>query len=261
MDRRYRPQSMVELRWLLSASSRFAFVPTSLPLHVVTGADKTHEKSLLRLLQSIARFEPLARTTVWNLGLSREVEATIAHMDGVDLRTFHFGDYPDYFDIRVDAGQYAWKPTIINEMNSGEPELLVWLDAGNLVLGKLTWFRKIVGKLGFFSPPSSGNLVTWVHPRTLEKLSFSADPSLFKTLCGGVVGYRTDHVGAAALINQWAASALDRDCIAPAGSNRLNHRQDQAVMSVLAAQSGFTGKEAFRALARPLNIAIHQDVD
>jgi hypothetical protein len=146
-------------------------------------------------------------------------------------------------------------------MNSGEPELLVWLDAGNLVLGKLTWFRKIVGKLGFFSPPSSGNLVTWVHPRTLEKLSFSADPSLFKTLCGGVVGYRTDHVGAAALINQWAASALDRDCIAPAGSNRLNHRQDQAVMSVLAAQSGFTGKEAFRALARPLNIAIHQDVD
>ena len=261
MDRRYRPQSVGELRWLLSASVRFALVPLTLPLHIVTGSDRTHEKSLLRLLESIERFEPSARTTVWNLGLSAEVEATIAQMDWVDLRVFNFGDYPDYFDIRVNAGEYAWKPTIINHMNSGKPELLVWLDAGTLVLGELTWFRKIVGKLGFFSPPSSGNLKTWVHPRTLEKLGFTADPSLFRNVSGGVVGYRTDSRRATALIGEWAAAALDPDCIAPQGSSRLNHRQDQAVLSVLAIQRGFSGREKFRSLARPVNIAIHQDVD
>jgi hypothetical protein len=261
VDRRYRPQTVPQLRWLLSAGFRFALVPLTLPLHIVTGSDKTHEKSLLRLLESIERFEPSARTTVWNLGLSSEVEARIAQMDWVDLRVFNFGDHPDYFDIRVNAGEYAWKPTIINNMNSGEPALLVWLDAGNLLLGELTWLRKIVGRLGFFSPSSPGSLMTWTHPRTLEKLGFADDPRLLGNLSANIVGYRTDSPRATALIQEWAAAALDPECIAPQGSSRLNHRQDQAVLSVLAIQRGFSGKEPFRGLESPLNIAIHQDVD
>jgi hypothetical protein len=214
----------------------------------------------------IQRWEPLVRTTVWNLGLSGEVEATIASMGWVDLRAFNYDDYPDYFDIGIDAGQYAWKPTIINEMNAGEAKLLVWLDAGCLVLGKLTWLRKIVGKLGFFSPHSSGSLKKWTHPGTLEKLRFTGDPSLFGNLAATVVGYRTDIPKAVALIQKWARCALDQDCIAPTGSSRLNHRQDQAVLSVLANQGGFIGRRDFnrynfRTFAGPLNIAIHQDVD
>lgn len=261
VDRRFRPKSFADLGWILSASLRFGFVRQKLPLHIVTGADASHEKSLLRLLESIEQFEPSARLTVWDLGLSRDVKANISQKASIDFRTFNFGDYPDYFDIRVEAGQYAWKPTIINEMNSGEPELLVWLDAGNLVLGELTWLRKIVGKLGFFSPFSSGDLKTWAHPITLQRLNFAEDPSLFRNLTGGLVAYRTDHAKGTELIRRWAEVALDRESLAPEGSSRLNHRQDQAVLSVLAIQRGFRGRQAFRKLERPLNIVTHKDVD
>ena len=37
----------------------------------------------------------------------------------------------------------------------------------------------------------------------------------------------------------WERCALDRDCIAPPGSDRSNHRQDQAVLSVLAHEFGY----------------------
>lgn len=260
-DRRFRPQNFGELRWLISVFFRFSLVRQDLPVHIVTGADWTHEKSLLRLLASIQTCEPGLRTTVWNLGLSEEVESQLKTMKWIDLRMFRFSDYPEYFDIRTDAGQYAWKPTIIHEMNSGQSELLVWLDAGNLVLGKLTWLRKIAGKRGFYSPVSSGNLKTWVHPATLERMEFRDDPRLFDNLSGGLVAYRTDDARAVALIKRWSELALDKECIAPQGSSRLNHRQDQAVLSVLSVQKGFGGRQIYRKLARPLNIVTHKDVD
>jgi hypothetical protein len=247
--------------WLVSATVRFAHMRGYLPLHIVTGADITHEKSLLRLLESIQRFEPLAQTTVWDLGLSREAAETLADMASVDLRSFSFIGYPDYFDIRIQAGQYAWKPIIIRETRSDVKELLVWLDAGCLILGKLTWLRKICKTLGFFSPSSSGNLEKWTHPGTLRHLNFIQHPGRYNNVNGAVVAHQTNHTQAAELISEWAACAMERECIAPNGSSRSNHRQDQAVLSVLAIQRGFSGKELFRNLRRPLKIAIHQDVD
>ena len=250
-----------EGRWLLSAAIGSAYVGRYPPLHIVTGADTSHEKSLLLLLESIRRFEPLVRTTVWDLGLSAGVEAQIAGMSSITLRKFEFDRYPGYFDVRVEAGQYAWKPTIVDLMNTGAPEIVLWLDAGNRVVGRLFWIRRIVGKFGFFSPASSGTLKTWTHPTTLRRLKFESDPSLWGNLSGGLVGFRTDHLQAAEMIRAWARAAMDEECIAPAGSSRSNHRQDQAVLSVLAVQRNFVGREDFRRLARPLNVAIHQDVD
>ena len=36
-----------------------------------------------------------------------------------------------------------------------------------------------------------------------------------------------------ALLREWRRCALIKDCIAPPGSNRRNHRQDQALLSIL----------------------------
>ena len=41
------------------------------------------------------------------------------------------------------------------------------------------------------------------------------------------------------MIQAWAACAHDAFCIAPPGSSRANHRQDQSALSILAARFGY----------------------
>ena len=42
------------------------------------------------------------------------------------------------------------------------------------------------------------------------------------------------------LLLDWNEFSLRKEVIAPKGSNRLNHRQDQAILSVLIHQHGFS---------------------
>jgi hypothetical protein len=47
------------------------------------------------------------------------------------------------------------------------------------------------------------------------------------------VGFDTSQPEALRLLHSWLACARHVECIAPAGSHRGNHRQDQAALSVL----------------------------
>lgn len=248
--------------WILSARIHFRrkSLP-SLPVHIVTAADHTHELSLLNLLKSVEKFEPSARLTVWNLGLTDQVLSQISKMSRVRLMHFDFSLYPSYFEISNEAGQYAWKPVLINRTVSTKKELLLWLDAGCLLQGRLKWLRRIAEGLEFFSPFSSGTIKDWTHPGTLSYLNFQGHPNKHRNLNAAIVAFRTDSIKAMSLLKDWSTCAQNRDCIAPAGSSRLNHRQDQAVLTVLGVMMGFQGGEFFRNLHRPLNVVTHRDVD
>ena len=55
------------------------------------------------------------------------------------------------------------------------------------------------------------------------------------TLCNGAfVGFDTRSGEAMAALRGWRECSLDVECIAPSGSHRGNHRQDQAALTVLA---------------------------
>ena len=66
----------------------------------------------------------------------------------------------------------------------------------------------------------------------------NADATLIGFATGhpsGVVRDRVYHE----LIVPWKACAMTKDCIAPSGSSRRNHRQDQAALSCLVHKGGF----------------------
>ena len=48
------------------------------------------------------------------------------------------------------------------------------------------------------------------------------------------------------IVLPWKTCALAKDCIAPAGSSRKNHRQDQAVLSYLVHRAGYPFAEDTR---------------
>lgn len=225
---------------------------------IVTGSDSSHYKSLRGLLKSISSNEPGTRTIVYDLGLTAmEVADLKRNFSGTDIRRFRYEDYPDFFNVRVNAGEYAWKPVIISEVLLETKGCVCWMDAGNRLTSRLSLVRKILGIAGVYSPHSQGTIADWTHPATLKHLN--VDPSLLdrRNLNGACVAVNYQSAVARALSDAWRDCALTRACIAPDGSDRSNHRQDQAVITILAHQSGI----ARRIPSRLYGFLTHQDVD
>lgn len=250
-------------RWLKRHIELFPFLfsPSHFPGHelvVVTAADSTHFKSLCALLSSVLRHEPAATVIAYDLGLTdAEVDHLRSSFTTVDFRSFDYSRYPEYFNIKNQQGQYAWKPVIFWEVMDELKGVVCWMDAGNLVTRRLSWLRRIVNQRGFYAACSPGRIGDWTHENTLQYLKVSASETRRYNLSAGLVCANYQHSNARRTMKKWRACALAKDCIAPAGSSRANHRQDQAVLSVLAHQSGIIrrmpkGRYGFK---------IQQDID
>jgi hypothetical protein len=138
---------------------------------------------------------------------------------------------------------------------------LLWLDAGNLLIGNLERIKQLVAYNGFYSPYSAGTIGDWTHKLTLEILNFPHQ-RLTKPNCNGaIVGLNLENSIILKLISDWNSCAMNKSCIAPIGSSRLNHRQDQAVLSVLTELINLNKRGRYRNLNEKLNILIHQDKD
>jgi uncharacterized protein DUF1647 len=227
-------------------------------LTIVTGADSSHAASLLQMLASVRQHEPDVPVIAYDLGMAaQDLERLRSRFPTVVLKTFEYARYPSYFNIKINAGEYAWKPVIIADTLDETKRSVCWMDAGNVVLGKLTWIRRVLNATGFYSPRSSGTLRDWTHPKTLAYLR--ADDALLdsRNLNGACIAISCKHENAMAMARRWAECAKTRECIAPEGSSRANHRQDQAVLSVLAHQFGLTA----RVPTEYLGFLTHQDLE
>lgn len=239
----------------------FLFLPSHCKnnnLVIVTGADSTHYKSLCQFLSSLFLHEPKIRAVVFDLGLrDSERQHLEKSFSSADLRRFDYTQYPNYFNIKINAGEYAWKPIILNNILNEFKCCVCWMDAGNLVVKPLFWIRKITETLGIYSPRSSGLISDWTHPKTLEFLNTSNRLHHKPNLSGNCVAINYYNPKARDLAERWKACALNKECIAPQGSSRKNHRQDQAVLSVIAYQSGITKGIPIR----HYGFIGHQDID
>ena len=231
-------------------------------IHIVTGADYTHGYSLLNLLESISNYASEASVTIWDLGLHSDQRAIVeSKFPSYFLRTFDFSQYPDFVNISNFVGQYAWKPLII-EMTLFECRgngIGIWLDAGDLVTGSLKEIQLLTLHFGFFSPYSTGRIIDWTHPETLHFLNLPSSSWKKPNCNGAIVSFDLSNENAMNLLSNWSASSLIVNCIAPEGSGRHNHRQDQSVLSVLAENANLNFISNSRILKKSQNILIHQD--
>lgn len=216
---------------------------------IATGASSDHACWLVNMLASLHKRRPEWQVVVYDLGLKGDLNYThlnMVHPKGIQLRRFQYANYPDYFRIDQAAGEYAWKPVIIKEM-ADEFGTVLWLDSGDSVGKKdnLTFVKDQLDSVGFYSPHSVGTLGEWTHPSSLEHFGIQPDaaglaPYEGKSNCNGAfVGFNRDSPAYQKVLVPWAQCALDRNCIAPIGSDRSNHRQDQAILTVLAHQNGY----------------------
>jgi hypothetical protein len=225
-------------------------------LTIVTGASSNHFACLRNLLMSIRLFEPNARVLVFDLGLSASERQQLIEGD-FECRRFEFDRYPAHVNIQRNRGEYAWKPIIVTDTLSEGGGMILWLDAGDLIHNPLTRVKEVLSVHGIYTPTSPGWVRDWVYPGTLRQLS--AVPGLRNkpNRNGAIVGFNSARAGMMDLASRWKECALIKECIAPAGSARKNHRQDQAILTILAYQ--FQRRYGFALEDSRLGITVHND--
>jgi hypothetical protein len=223
---------------------------------IVTGVSSNHFYCLKNLLASIRRHCPNVWTRVYDLGLSESENAAVRN-NCRELKKFEFSRYPAYFDIRVNGGEYAWKPVIFDETLEERSGLVLWLDAGNLILGDLEKLWTAIQERGLVTPRSLGTVRQWTHPGMLAALNVPAEDLGKPNRNGAIVGFNADCSWARQLCQEWRENALKKECIAPNGSSRENHRQDQSLLTVLYYR--YQKKHPFVSTNRVREISMYND--
>lgn len=229
-------------------------------LTIVSAADKSHFVPLVQLLVSIQRFEPNARVHIWDLGLTiLQCEVLQSCFTGLQMRKFDFDSKPSFIRIENDTGSYAWKPLIVQEESEDDSGFLIWLDAGDRLVSSLSPITRLLKSRPFYSPYSSGTLSNWTHQDMLKRFDLTYDSSHLRNLNGAIIAFDTREQPARVLINEWSRCALDKECIAPNGSDRTNHRQDQSALSCIAYRMMLVKPGIQQRITAGACLQIHQD--
>ena len=207
-------------------------------LTIVTATDQIFFESLIQLLENIRYHEKEIPIVVYNLGINESQYKTLLNkkFNNLNIKDFDFSSFPKFYSERDSfnrLGQYAWKSSIINKELILSKKQVLWFDTGNLITKKLTLIRIIISALGVFSPISAGSIINWTHKDTLNYLN--TEKSIYKkrNLTGGIVAFDWQNQNARNLSKEWKDYCSVEECIAPKGSSRDNHRQDQSILSIL----------------------------
>ena len=203
---------------------------------ILTGASNNHYLTLLNMINSFVCHNNKNYLIVYNLGLDDDkwnnIQSLYSTNKYISYKVFDFSKYPSWFNINIEAGQYAWKPTIIyNTYVEHKNEIIVWMDAGNLIHNDLQDLELFLEKNGVYSATSSGSIANWTHPDTIKFLNCSDVNKENKN--GACMGFNTKIDFAKDFLYDFYKCAQIKECIAPNGSSRKNHRQDQAVFTIL----------------------------
>jgi len=237
-------------------SSSFSYANSSLV--IVTGASQNHlEPLLVTLLPSVEELVLLPNKSKLNVTVifydlddnpkaQVETRQTLAkRFPFVEYRIFDYGAYPSYFNINQASGEYAFKPVIIDKVvsqyqniSSNLNSFVYWLDSG-IMINKKHFGKEfeIAHSQGIYSPTSSGHLKKWTVEGAAKYLGL--DDEIYQNnstrICSANI-VLIDAKNASIVdnvIKPWADCAKHKACIAPPGSSRSHHRQDQSALSIL----------------------------
>ena len=176
--------------------------------------------------------------------------------------------HPEASEESARKGHYAWKAAIVAEQLARAPEgaCVLWLDAEVQIgaPGLHRFCAQAVAGGGFASPASTGTLRQWTSSATLDAIDAQTRAGLVAAsiisdagngaivpadstagMCdAGMVALVGGSPTAQQIVRAWLACSLKRRCIAPRGSNRANHRQDQTALSLVVYSLSPAAKES-----------------
>jgi len=204
---------------------------------IITGASNNHFKTLGQFLDSIIKFKNniIEKVIVYDLDISVEkwdlLQKTFNESYFI-FKQFDYKKYPEWYNININAGEYAWKPAIIYECSlEHKDNILVWMDAGTLITTYLDDLNQSINNTNLHSGTTGGTIQDWTYYKTIEMLK-PRDISL-QNRNGSCLGFNCKQEWVTKFITEFYTYSTNKECIAPEGSSRKNHRQDQALFTIL----------------------------
>lgn len=210
-------------------------------IYIVSGCTSHFFIFWILLYKSIQKHIPNAIVHFYDLGISSEqvqvIQSLIEQNANLHFHTFDFSLYPEWVNIKNSAGQWAWKPQCIkdvmdNHISDSNNSIIMWCDSCNIIQNNLSDLFSFVKTQGIYSNITSGSVSLWTRPKTLEYLN-ADEFSSYNMRNAALPVFYLGVSWVQDFINDYAKYSLIKECIFPEGSNRLNHRQDQSVLSCL----------------------------
>eukprot|EP01083_Nonionella_stella_P041716 113002_1 len=207
-------------------------------LTIVSGASANHWNGLV---QMVNRFELLYSNVayvdlvVYDLGLTGDqFDKLQTHCIAMNHTLVQFNDsqYPSHVSVHYRRKTYAWKTILFRQVCKKYGDLVLWLDSGDFMKGKLNAIYNALQTNYIFTTLSPHDIKKWTHPKTLQYFNFTGNIS-HRNIASGLFGVNYNVFWVKDLVEDWAVCGMHLECISPKGSTRKNHRQDQAALTVL----------------------------
>jgi hypothetical protein len=221
--------------------------------------------SMSEVLEGLERSEVRPKLIVYNLGgrsyeQRKQLQLLKENQFIDEYQDFDYAAYPPFWDINKARGEYGWKAGIIKEVADTYGGLILWLDSGNmLALDFLRYLPGYLDRFGFWSPQSSGSFRQYTHEGLPQFFGDTVEPYAQETNCNGAAiafDASNDRISKG-LLKEWYRCSSIKACIAPKGSSRANHRQDQAALTYLVKKMHFV--EQCRHFPEHYGVTVHQD--
>lgn len=215
---------------------------------IVTGANKYYFKSLCQLLNNINNTlnNYNLNVYIYDLGFDKiQSSELLNNIQNIELNKniiytcvkFDYSKYPSYYNICEKKGEYAWKSACIWEtykkIDSG---ILIWCDSANLFTTSfIEPLINIIKKQGIYTPSSKHTVREWTHYKCLQYFNIDNNNNILnlQQKSAGMLCFDLDNINTRYIINEFYELSKIKECIAPQGSNILNHRQDQSIFTIL----------------------------
>jgi hypothetical protein len=230
-------------------------------LTLVTGSNSRYFNFLKQVLNNITNLIEKnnyknINIVVYDLGITLNELNELKLFTNIVIEKFDFNKYPEHVSLEKYNGNncsYAWKPTIIYEVCEKYGGLVHWMDTRNLY-SNFNNLIDVLTNVYIYSPASSGNIEKWTHEKTLKYMD---GYKYQEKICrgAGIFGINYDIDWCKDFVKEWKDLALIKECICPEGSDRSNHRQDQAVLNILYYK--YCEKYNFKIIDHYIDLSVH----
>jgi len=160
-------------------------------------------------------------------------------------RKFSFQNAPSWMNIknRMTRGGYSWKVICYFDLMFEWRALGGWIDGGTIINDGVEKEFNYARLEGMYAPSSPGDIAKWTHHLMIK---FVLDTGMLKRVdktkgnCSG--GHFFVDFSNITAINHifkpYLQCAYTMKCISPKGTNRKNHRQDQAGLTLFIHNAG-----------------------